>query len=368
MSLRREFVLLARQPGANISALCRGFSISRKTGYKWLERPDGEDRSRRPLQSPSRTVAAVEAQLLAARDRFPDWGARKLRRWLENSGARGLPAVSTITAILHRHARITPAASAAATPWQRFEHPAPNALWQMDFKGHVALQGGQRCHPLTVLDDHSRFNIVLRACRGEACGDVKPALQDSFRRYGLPDRISCDNGTPWGTMQREDGLTVLGAWLLRLGVCLSHARPGHPQTNGKDERFHRTLHAGLLRHRTLRDFDDAQRAFDGFRDLYNLERPHQAIGLEVPATRYRRSERAYPEVLPPIEYDPAYPVRRVDATGKISFRNRTHRIAKALVGEPVALVCDPDNDGCYTVIYCRQPVRIIDLRHDPVAD
>lgn len=367
MSLRREFVLLAQQPGANISALCRGFSISRKTGYKWLERPDDEDRSRRPLQSPRRTLPAVEAQLLAARDRFPDWGARKLRRWLLNGGAHDLPAVSTITAILHRHDRITPAASAAATPWRRFEHPTPNALWQMDFKGHVALQGGERCHPLTVLDDHSRFNIVLRACRGEACGDVKPALEDSFRRYGLPERISCDNGPPWGTMQREDGLTALGAWLIRLGVRLSHARPGHPQTNGKDERFHRTLHAGLLRHRILRDVEDAQHAFDRFRDLYNLERPHQAIGMEVPAKRYHRSDRDFPEILPPVDYDAGHPVRRVDANGKISFRNRTHRIAKALIGERVMLVPDPDNDGCFTVMYCHQPIRAIDLTLPPVA-
>lgn len=368
MSLRREFVQLAGQPGANVSALCRRFSISRKTGYKWLDRPDGEDRSRRPLQSPRRTAVAMEADLLAARDRFPDWGARKLRRWLENRGATGLPAVSTITAILHRHGRITAAAAAAATPWQRFEHPAPNALWQMDFKGHVALDGGQRCHPLTVIDDHSRFNIVLRACRGEAYADVQPALEASFRRYGLPDRISCDNGTPWGTMQRDDGLTALGAWLIRLGVRLTHARPGHPQTNGKDERFHRTLHAGLLRDRLLRDLDDAQRAFDAFRDLYNLERPHQAIGLDVPVQRYRPSHRAFPDPLPPIEYDPAYPVRRVDANGKITFHGRIHRVAKALVGQAVALVPHPDHDGTYTVLYCNQPVRIVDQRHPAMAD
>jgi transposase InsO family protein len=360
MSLRSEFVSLARAPGANVSVLCRRFGISRKTGYKWLGREGTEDRSRRPAQSPRRTQGEVEAVVLAARDEFPDWGARKLKRFLQDRGHAGLPAVSTITEILRRHGRISEAASEAAQHWQRFEHPRPNALWQMDFKGHFALAQG-RCHPLTVLDDHSRFNLVLHACSGETLHDVKGPLEQAFRRYGLPERISCDNGPPWGTMHREDRLTRLGVWLIRLGIRLTHARPLHPQTNGKDERFHRTLNAGLLRQRTLSDQKEAQCAFDRFRTIYNEQRPHQAIGLAVPASRYSVSSRTYPVTLPPIEYDPALPLRKVDSDGYISFRRRWVRVSEALRGQTVALHPDPDQDGVHTVYFCHHAIRTVDL-------
>jgi transposase InsO family protein len=363
MSLRLEFVALAQRPGANVSALCRAYGISRKTGYKWLGRAVDSmvDRSRRPHTSPRRTPDAIEHQVLQARDVYPDWGARKLKRFLENHGASDLPAVSTITAVLHRHGRISPEASTAAEHWQRFEHPQPNALWQMDFKGHFAMQRG-RCHALTVLDDHSRFNLVLHACEAESFEVVQPALTATFRRYGLPWRISCDNGSPWGSVGREDRLTRLGAWLIRLGIRVSHARVGHPQTNGKDERFHRTLKRELLRHRVLADLNDAQHAFDRFRELYNTQRPHDALGLNVPLDRFRPSERAFPEVLPAIDYDDGLPLRTVDSAGNISFRNRRYRVSKALKGLPVALRLDPDDDHKADVIYCQQSIRTLDLR------
>jgi len=360
MSLRSEFVALARQADANISALCRSYGISRKTGYKWLGREEPVEVSRRPHQSPSRTTASTEEIILALRDRFPDWGARKLKRYLSDHGHEALPSISTLTAILHRHGRITPQASAAATPWLRFEHEHPNALWQIDFKGHVAMVHG-RCHPLTVLDDHSRFNVVLHACAGERYEDVQNPLESAFRRYGLPHRISCDNGSPWGTTQRGDRLTRLGVWLMRLGVGLSHARPYHPQTNGKDERFHRTLKSGLLKQRGLRDLVDAQSAFDEFRAIYNHERPHQALGMDVPISRYRPSDRLYPERLPPIEYPAGSLVRKVDSDGRIAFRGRVYRISKALTGLPILLQPAPEQDGVFNVFFCHQPIRQIDL-------
>lgn len=365
MSLRREFVVLAQQERANVSALCRHYGISRKTAYKWLERgaDDTADRSRQPHHSPGKTAASVEKKLLQVRDRFPAWGARKLKRFLENAGESDLPAVSTITAVLRRHGRLSPAGSSAAKPWERFEHPEPNALWQMDFKGHVAMSTG-RCHPLTVLDDHSRFNVLLQACSGESLQDVQAPLIRCFQTYGLPAAICCDNGSPWGTMHREDRLTTLGVWLIQLGIRLIHARPRHPQTNGKDERFHRTLNIKLLQRRVLADLDDAQRALDAFRDDYNLIRPHQAIGMNVPASRYRPSDRRYPATVPPVEYDDQFPVRTVDAAGKIDFLGRRYRIGKALHRQRVVLRPDPENEGQLTVYFCHQPVRSINL-HQP---
>lgn len=363
MSLRGEFVGLAAVAGANVSELCRRFGISRKTGYKWLGRAaEGlADRSRRPANSPRRSPVSIEAEILKLRDRQVDWGARKLKRRLLDQGVVGIPAVSTITAILHRHGRISEAATAAAQHWLRFEHPAPNDLWQIDFKGHFALGQG-RCHPLTVLDDHSRFNVILKACQGENMQEVQPHFIAGFRRFGLPLQISCDNGPPWGTMQRQDRLTRLGAWLIRLGIDLRHNAPCHPQSNGKDERFHRTLKSGVISRRSFTSHTEAQAAFDDFRTVYNEQRPHDAIGLQVPLSRYRPSPRNYPESLPPVEYLCSDAVRKVDANGHIHFKNRHFRASRALIGERVAVRPNPTQDACYDLVYCHKTIRKLDLR------
>lgn len=369
MSLRREFLALCEPPGANVSELCRRFQISRKTGYKWLDRGTEAlaDQSRRPHSSPERTPAKTEALILRVRDQYHDWGARKLKRYLENKGHPDLPSVSTITQILHRHGRITRHASQAAQPWQRFEHAEPNHLWQMDYKGHVAMTHG-RVHPLTVLDDHSRFNLVLEACARESMDEVQAALIPCFRRYGLPQRISCDNGSPWGNTRSKEGLTHLGVWMARLGIGLTHARPGHPQTNGKDERFHRTLKSSVLQGQIFTGLAHAQRAFDAFRDLYNHERPHQALQLDVPISRYRPSQRPYPEVLPEPQYDSGSEVRKVSQNGLIHFKGHRYRVAKALDGQQVAIVPDRDNDALYTVYFFQTIVRKFDLRLDEFID
>ena len=227
---REEFVHLATKPDANISELCRRCGISRKTGYKWLGREDLKDRSRRPHTSPARMPAELESRVRALRAEHPAWGARKIAHVLQrDEGVQMAP--STANSVLRRHGLISPAASQAATAWQRFEHEAPNSLWQIDFKGHFATDAG-RCHPLTVLDDHSRFNIVLQGLAGESMLPVQQTLQQAFQRYGLPDQINADNGPPWGSP--DGSLTALGAWLIPLGVELTHSRPRHPQTNGTD--------------------------------------------------------------------------------------------------------------------------------------
>ena len=207
VSLREEFVHLARQEGVNRRALCRSFGISAKTGYKWLARAEqaaagGElialrDRSRRPQTSPARSVEAVEQAVLAVRREHPAWGGRKIARRLADLGQPGA-APSTVTHILHRHGLISPDASQAATPWQRFEHNRPNSLWQIDFKGRFATLAGP-CHALTLLDDHSRFNLLLQAQTKTDTAHVQPHLVEVFRRYGLPAQINADNGPPWGS-------------------------------------------------------------------------------------------------------------------------------------------------------------------------
>jgi transposase InsO family protein len=240
MDQRREFVELAMQEGANRRELCRRFGISPDIGYKWLGRfaANGElaDRSRRPHATPGRTERSGEEHVLAVRDAHPAWGARKIARRLEQEGTPS-PAVSTVHEILRRHGRIVaPVGGPRAV--ERFEKPAPNLLWQMDFKGWVELADGTRCHPLTVVDDHSRYAVCIRACGNEQLTTVSRALVATFHRYGLPDAFFVDNGNPWGDSSGQRW-TRFGVWMLKLGVEVWHSRKYHPQSRGKNERFNR---------------------------------------------------------------------------------------------------------------------------------
>jgi transposase InsO family protein len=216
MALRREFVMLAAGDGIAVRELSRRFGISPPTAYKWLGRYATEgveglaNRSRRPQRSPNRTATEMEEMVLAVRDAHPAWGGRKIRRWLLDRGRDTVPSASTITAILRRHDRLDPDVRASHHPWQRFEHPEPNQLWQMDFKGHFPLGHG-RCHPLTVLDDHSRFALGLHACGDERGETVQQHLTTLFRHNGLPDRILMDNGPPWGH-DADHPYTPLTVW------------------------------------------------------------------------------------------------------------------------------------------------------------
>jgi transposase InsO family protein len=363
MDERREFVRLAMQPGANRRELCRRFGIHPDTGYKWLERAAaGEanltDRSRRPHTSPGRTEAVLEGQVLAVRDAHPAWGARKIAKCLDRDGVTP-PAWSTIHNILDRNGRIAPPPGGARA-YQRFEKPAPNLLWQMDFKGWVRLPNGSRCHPLTALDDHSRYATCLEACTNEQGDTVRGRLERSFRRYGLPDAFFVDNGAPWGDSSGARW-TRFGVWLLKLGIDLIHSRPYHPQSRGKIERFHRTLNAEVLALTCLHDIAAVQRAFDQWRSSYNLERPHEALDQEVPASRYRPSLRSMPERLPQAEYDEHEIVRTVPQTKDyISFKGRLWKVPQAFRGERVA-IRPLTTDGQYGIFFAAHQIATIDL-------
>lgn len=360
-----EFVELAAQASANMSELCRRFGISRKTGYKWLGRYERQGQagleplSRRPRHTPGRTPEALEAQVLTLRQRHPAWGGRKISHVLQrDQGVTVAP--STVTEVLRRHGCLEERGTGLVRAWQRFEHEAPNDLWQMDFKGHFATDR-QRCHPLTVIDDHSRYNIVLQALAAERFEPVQACLLQAFTRYGLPRRINTDNGTPWAASGMVT-LTRLGVWFIRLGIELSHSRPAHPQSNGKDERFHRTFKAEVLGSRRFRDLSDAQRHFDPWRRVYNHERPHQALGMQTPAQRYRSSPRAMPRTLPPIEYGPDALVRKVQYGGWVDLKGRQLRLSAGLRGQYVAFRPRPGIDGKYDILFCHHCLGQIDIR------
>ena len=367
MTERSTFVEKAMGDKSNVSALCKEYEISRTTGYKWLRRykelgEEGlESRSRRPYCSPNQTPSEIEALILETRSQHPSWGGVKILAYLKRQGCLNLPAASTATMILKRNGMIDPLESCKHVPMQRFERATPNELWQMDFKGHFRLDQG-RCHPLTILDDHSRFLLGLHACPNQLWETVQCHLTHTFRTYGLPDRMLMDNGSPWGD-DRYTPHTILTAWLMRLGIAISHGRPYHPQTQGKDERLHRTFQAEVLNQASFHTLGDCQIQFDSWRDFYNHERPHQALQHSVPADHYHSSARPFPENLPPVMYEPGDIVRMVDQSGKISFHNHVFRISKAFRYFPVAIRAT-DTDGTYDVFFCSFNVAQIDIRED----
>ncbi len=298
--------------------------------------------------------------MLAVRAEHPAWGGRKIRKVLQLADWEA-PSASTITEILRRHGKLDGPGAGQARDWVRFEHEAPNDLWQMDFKGHFALGAG-RCHPLTVLDDHSRYALEIGACGDERETTVRGRLTQVFRRYGLPRRVLTDNGPPWGAAGPERH-TRFGVWLMDLGVGIAHGRPYHPQTQGKDERFHRTLKREVLDGRTLHDLASAQAAFDRWREVYNAKRPHEALGLETPATRYRMSLRPMPERIEPPDYEPQAHVRKVHDTGWISFKGRQINCSKAFVGRRLALRAT-EPDGVFDLCYRSHVLAQVDLRQN----
>jgi transposase InsO family protein len=360
---RREACQLALEAGANRRRICREYGVSAKTLYKWLRRHQQEgrlqERSRRPHRSPRRTDEAVEAAVLAVRRENPVWGGRKIAAWLRRQGLAS-PSPSTITAILHRHGE--PMTSAGHKPWKRFEHAAPNAMWQMDFKGEVPFGGGE-LHPLTVVDDHSRYAVVLQAADNQRRHTVQSAVQRAFERYGLPEVILTDNGPPWGDTG-ERRLTRFGVWLIEHGVMPWHSPPRHPQSHGKNERFNRTLKLELLDRQTFDSLDQAQQAFDAWRYRYNHDRPHDALALAVPAERYRPSHRIFRSSVEPFDYAADDVVRSVDINGRFSFANRPFKASKALSGKRIALR-PTHRDGAYDIMFRNVVVGAIDLTDKP---
>jgi transposase InsO family protein len=266
-----------------------------------------------------------------------------------------------VTGILRRHRLLDPAPPPRG--YLRFEHDAPNRLWQMDFKGWFALSAGTRCHTLGVLDDHSRFNLVLAACPDERTATVTAQLTTAFRRYGLPERILCDNGPPWGN-DRHQPWTPLGVWLLDRGVAVVHSRPFHPQTAGKEERFHLTLDWEVISTRAVwENHPQVQQAYDRWRVVYNHQRPHQALGMAVPADRYQPSPRSLPGHIPPVDYPQGFAVRKHTDKG-LSYQGRRFRLPKAFNGRYLGIT-PTTPDGSYQVWYRHQIITTIDLTTTP---
>jgi transposase InsO family protein len=348
----------------SFAELCRRFGISRTTGYKWLDRygeqgPAGlVDRSRRPSSSPIQTDPGVEELVCVVRERFPAWGGRKIRGFLLRQGHVGVPAASTITTILRRNG-LMEHATPPARSHIRFERSTPNELWAMDFKGDFALTAGGRCYPFGVVDDYSRYSISLAACSNQKTATVKTHLAAAFDRYGLPQAILMDNGSPWGDTPQHpwNPITV---WLCDLGIDPIHTRPHHPQTNGKKERLHLTLDLEVLNHRPgWATLNDVQTAFDAWTPIYNHHRPHESLGeTTVPADRYQPSPRTMPEQIEEPSYPDHWQLRAVANNSRLSYQGNLYWIGKPFRGLTVA-IAPTRNPRLFNVYYRHHHIKTL---------
>ena len=361
--MREEFVKRVLAQEKSKSALCREYGISRPTGDKWIARylvgDPMSDRSRKPLNSPGQTPPDTEALVLDYRRRHPGIGAMKIHRILQNDGHCDLPSPRTIDNIFKRNGLISRADSLAAKPCQRFEKATPNEMWQADYLGHFAMRNGERCHPLNIIDDNSRFNLCSKASRGETLEEIRPVMIGLFEGYGQPHTFLCDNGNPWGTVQ-STGFSRFEVWMMEHGILVMHGRVRHPQTQGKDESFNRSMKRELLKHVEIDDLPSAQRHFDEYRAFYNCVRPHYALGMDTPSKRYTKSDREYRSNVRRWEYPEGCSVRTVKETGYFNFGGQGYFLSEAFGGKEIA-VRESHIPGCISLFFRQFRIGRIDV-------
>ena len=352
---REEFVKRALAKEKSKSSLCREYGISRPTGDKWIARYiAGESMSnlcRAPFHTPLKTDMVTENLILDMRKQYPTIGAVKIRRMLLDEGKTELPCNSTVNAVLKRNGCISKEASEAATPNQRFEKEYPNVMWQADFKGHFAMNDGNRCHPLTIVDDHSRFGLCIDSKLNEGGIGVTESFTRLFYQYGMPQSLLCDNGNPWGTSQ-STGFTRFEVWLMDLGVLTIHGRFRHPKTQGKVESFNQTLKRELIKQTSISDTWDAQRQFDEYRDFYNNKRPHYSLGLDTPSKHYIPSNRKFTNEIEEWDYATDYETRKIKSTGFLTYKGQGYFLSEALGDRTIGL--QESSTKGYVNLYYRQ--------------
>lgn len=374
MDQRTQFIADYLRQTLSITELCQHYQVSRKTGYKWIDRyltlgPAGLDEfSRRPRHCPRETPEHVVEALLEARRRHPSWGAKKLLAIVSKRHPDWpWPHRATIYDILNRHGLV-------ATKQRRrpVGHPgqpntridSPNQVWCADFKGHFKTGDGIYCYPLTVTDGYSRFLLGFQSLHSTAVTEAKPVFTRPFKEFGLPERIRTDNGVPFATVSLAR-LSTLSAWWVRLGVLPELIEPGKPQQNGRHERMHRTLKAETTRPPAA-NLTAQQRKFNRFREEFNQERPHEALDQNTPASYYRTSPRPMPDKLPPLEYPDRFETRYVSNNGGIRWNHEWVNVSVCCAGEYVGL--EEIDDGVWNVYFGPLKLGRLHERHMRIED
>jgi putative transposase len=368
MEQRERFITDLRFGLFSVLELCARYGVSRKTGYKWIERFEEEgrhglvDRSRAPKTCPHRIDPLVARTICDARRRHPTWGPRKILQWMQpRFPAMSLPAVSTAGDLLvrrglvkkrrrrhtHQHPGLVPAVATA-----------PNDIWAADFKGQFKTRDGIYCYPLTITDLHSRRLLACHGLLSTKAEGVFPVFDRAFREFGLPRAIRTDNGVPFATTGIH-GLSQLNVWWIRLGIQHQRILPASPQQNGKHERMHKTLKAEATIP-PCSNVHSQQKRFDSFQDEYNHERPHDALGGKTPASLYVASNRHYDGKIPPYEYPAHFIIKRVTNAGTFRFKHHLLFIANALKQNLIGL--EETGDGVWSIYLCNVLLARFDER------
>jgi transposase InsO family protein len=366
---RFKFIEEYRSENWSLAELCRRFGVSRKTGYKWLERY-GEagieglaDQSRAPRSHPNQVLPEVSEAVVELRRQYPLWGPEKLHARLQREAPEILwPAPSTIGELLKRKGMTVSAqkrrrkAGASLNP---LSHAAgANRVWCADFKGWFRCGDGSRCDPLTITDAYSRYLLRCQAVAGQDERSVRDVMEAAFRQHGLPEAMRTDNGEPFASTG-VGGLSRLSVWWVKLGIRPERIPRGRPQHNGRHERMHRTLKAATARP-PQSNLRLQQQAFDDFQEEYNEQRPHEALQMKSPCDLYRPSNRGYPSRLAEPEYGNGWEVRQVRSCGTIKWWGRGVFVGKALEGELVGL--EPQEEGFWRIWFFHYPIAVMDER------
>jgi putative transposase len=330
--------------GEKMAPLCAELGISRKTGYKIFGRYKDcgveafTDRSRRPHRQANRLPPQIEATIVRLKREYPGWGAPKIREKLRQQfTGPHLPAISTVHAVLDRHSLVQPRRRRRhrATGTELSRPTEPNALWCADYKGEFMLGNRRYCYPLTITDFASRYVLTCEALATTQERFAFTVFERTFKEFGLPRAIRTDNGVPFASAHAIYGLSTLSVWWLRLGVALERIKPGHPQQNGRHERMHLTLKKDATTPAAANVLQQQAR-FDTFIEQYNRERPHQALGMKVPADLYEPSPRRYRGL-----EDLTYPFHdqtiAVTRCGRICFQGRKVNLSHVFAGQHVGV-------------------------------
>ncbi len=348
--LRKEFIESAEQYDQSFSSLCQEFGVTRKTGYKWLKRyqesKELSDRSKAPFHIANKTSEETETLIIQLRREHPRWGPKKIKCFLENQNII-MPCEKTIGNILNRYGCITKEESLKHRPFQRFEKDLCNEMWQTDFKGEFQMRNREYCYTLNILDDHSRFDI--KTVPGLSTANIViPTFKEAFYEYGLPNSVLSDNGAQFAGFRQ--GYTQFEKWLMNHDVLPIHGRIKHPQTQGKIERFHRSMKEEVLKQYTPIDIDDAKKVLSEWRDVYNNIRPHEALNMHCPADIYRKSERIYTDQVQPYEYSGAFHVIKVNSWGYVRFDRWQIYLSETMINEHIEFRPNSHRDSfiaCY---------------------
>lgn len=355
--LRKEFAQRAVVTN-NFSALCREYNITRKTGLKWLDRyRAGEpmtDRCKSPNKIANKTPTETEEQILKVRFENPEWGGKQIHHFLKNQGSKNLPCPKTISNILKRNGCIAPESTLMHKPYKRFEKDKCNDMWQTDFKGDFKLLDGSRCYPLDIIDDHSRFCIKIVA-KPNTLG-VLDSFEEAFSEYGIPKSVLSDNG--WTFRGLHGGYTQFEKWLMNNDVLPIHGRVMHPQTQGKIERFHRTMKNELLKHNQFDNLETANIYLQEWRNKYNEIRGHSALNMKCPSEVYHPSSREYTGIVKPYEYSGIYHIIKVNNWGYLRFDKWQEYLSETMIGEQIEIRPNPLGDS---FIACYRNFRIAEF-------